>query len=152
MRLERYQLAADEVLTTFEFTSDGPKGRILKLVQFTSTNQINLYNLAFGNKNLETGEIDDLAISNNGDSEKVLASVVAAIEVFTDRYPNAFVYATGSTKSRTRLYRMGISKFFENAENHFDIYGQIGPDLEKFALGKDYDAFVVKRKLRNFDL
>jgi hypothetical protein len=152
MRLERYQLAAGEWLTTFEFTSHGPKGPILKLILFTSTNHSNLYNLAFGDKNLETGEIDDLNISNNGDSEKVLATVVDAIYAFTDRYPNVFVYATGSTDARTRLYRMGISKYLKDAENVFDIYGQTATQMEKFSLGVDYEAFVVKRKLRNFDL
>ena len=152
MKLERYQLDGGKGLTSFEFTSRGPKGQILKLVQFTSTNQVNLYILAFGDKNLKTGDIDDLAISNNGDSEKVLATVVGAVEAFTDRYPDAFVYATGSTKSRTRLYRMGISRFLEDAEISFEIYGQMGADLEKFTLGRDYDAFVVKRKKRNFDL
>jgi hypothetical protein len=63
-----------------------------------------LYNLAFGDKDHSTGEIDDKVISNNGDSEKVLATVVATVYAFTDKYPETWIYATGSTKARTRLY------------------------------------------------
>ena len=63
--------------------------------------------------------LDDLAISNNGDTEKVLGTVVAALYAFFDRHPGAIVYATGSTPGRTRLYRMGITKFYEEIKNDF---------------------------------
>ncbi|MEO8884516.1 MAG: hypothetical protein ABI367_00535 [Mucilaginibacter sp.] len=152
MKLDHYQLKSGKKLTTFEFISDGPKGRIPKLVQLTPTNYKDLYNLAFGDKNPETGQIDDVAISNNGDSEKVLATVVATVYAFTYQYPDAFVYATGSTKARTRLYRMGISKYFEDAKKDFLIYGQIHDEWEPFIIGTDYEAFVVKRKIRNFEV
>ena len=85
MKLPRYPLAADDQLTTFEFISEGSKGRIEKLIQFTPTNLKDFYNLAFGDKDLKTGKIDDLVISNNNDSEKVLATVVAAVYAFTDK-------------------------------------------------------------------
>lgn len=84
---------------TFEFISEGPKGLIHKLVQYQPTNVKDVYNLAFGDKDHATGDIDDTVISNNGDSEKVLVTVVATIYAFTDKYPNAWVYATGSTKA-----------------------------------------------------
>ena len=105
MKAKKYPLKAERSLTTFEFVSEGPKGAIKKLIQFQETNEPSLYNLAFGDKVGET-EIDDLAVSNNGDSEKVLATVVSALYAFFDRHPTAFVYATGSTKARTRLYRI----------------------------------------------
>ena len=111
MKVEKYSLKAEKNLTAFEFVSEGPKGAIKKLIQFQETNEPNLYNLAFGDKVGQT-EINDLAISNNGDSEKVLATVVSALYAFFDKYPAAFVYATGSTKTRTRLYRMGITKYY----------------------------------------
>ena len=89
MKLERYELKAGENLTTFEFVSEGPKGNIPKLIQFSPTNLKGLYNLAFGDKDLNSGEIDDLTISNNADSEKILATVVAAVYAFTDKNPDA---------------------------------------------------------------
>ena len=93
MKLERYELKADENLTTFEFISEGPKGKIPKLIQFSPTNLKDLYNLAFGDKDLKTGEIDDLTISNNADSEKILATVVASVYAFTDKNPDVWIYA-----------------------------------------------------------
>lgn len=50
MQLERYELQAERSLMIFEFTSEGPKGRIRKLVQFGETDLKDLYNLAFGDK------------------------------------------------------------------------------------------------------
>ena len=86
MELDKYELKSGERLEVYEFISVGPNGRITKLVQYTPTNYKDLYNLGFGDKNAETGEIDDNVISNNGDSEKVLATVVATLYAFTDAH------------------------------------------------------------------
>ena len=79
MKLERYELKAEKSLMVFEFVSEGPKGEIPKLVQFGETNLRGFYNLAFGDKDLTTGEINDSVVSNNNDSDKVLATVVATV-------------------------------------------------------------------------
>ncbi len=152
MQIERYELKTGRNLTIFEFISQGSKGEIVKLIQFVPTNYKNLYNLAFGDSDPTTGKINDIVVSNNGDTELVLATVVSAVYLFTDRYPEAWVHATGSTMARTRLYRMGITKYLLEAIVDFDIYGQIDDDWEIFRKGVSYDAFVVKKKLRNFDL
>jgi len=146
MNLPNYPLASEDDLTTFEFISEGPRGLIRKLVQFTPTNLKGLYILAFGDKDKLTGEIDDLTISNNSDTEKVLATVVATIYAFTDKYPNSWIYTTGGTKARTRLYRMGISKYLSDAKQDFEIIGQSGKQWELFERNKDYDGFLVRRK------
>ena len=145
MKLPRYQLASGDNLTTFEFISEGPKGRIVKLIQFTPTNLKDVYNLAFRDKDNATGRIDDIVISNNGDSEKVLATVVGSIYAFTDKNPEAYIYATGSTKSRIRLYRMGISKYLSEVKNDFEIYGEVKEGWENFKDGIEYDGFLAKR-------
>lgn len=85
MKLDRYHLKADETLRVFEFISAGPKGAIRKIIHFQRTYTPGLYNLAFGDKHPITGEIDDLAITNNGDTDKVLATVVAALYTFLDK-------------------------------------------------------------------
>ena len=69
MKLPQYQLKAEKSLLVFEFISEGPKGQIPKLIKFSETNLKGLFNLAFGDKDKLTGEINDLVISNNGDSE-----------------------------------------------------------------------------------
>jgi hypothetical protein len=118
---------------------------ILKVVQFQKMNQENLYNLALGDKDFETGEIDDKVVTDNGDSEKVLATVVSAIYAFADVYPNSWIYATESTASRTRLYRIGINKYYDIVVNDFEIMGQYKNEWEVYQFGKDYQAFAVHR-------
>jgi hypothetical protein len=146
MYLDKYELKSGEQLEVFEFVSVGTKGKIPKLVQYTPTNYKDLYNLGFGDKNIETGEIDDIIISNNGDSEKVLATVIATLYAFIDKHQEAMVYVTGSTKSRTRLYRMGITKYLEEIRQDFEIYGEIESGWEEFQKDLEYKAFLVKLK------
>jgi hypothetical protein len=146
MRLERYELKAERSFMVFEFVSEGPKGQISKLVQYGETNLKGLYNLAFGDKDLATGEINDTIVSNNNDSIKILATVVATVYAFTDKYPDTWVYATGSSKSRTRLYRMGLTKYLTEIEQDFDLYGETMGEWESFEKGVEYEAFLVQRK------
>jgi hypothetical protein len=147
MKLDKYQLKAGQELLNYEFISEGPKGLIRKNIQFTLVNRNQVYNLAFGDKDPVTGDIDDLAISNNGDSKKVLATVVGAVYAFCDRHPNAWIYASGSTTARTRLYKIGINNYYDEIKKDFDIFGQIGEKWEPFEKGKDYIAFLVQRKI-----
>ncbi len=147
MNTDKYPLTVGETSMVYEFFSEGINGKIPKLIIFSETNLHNFYNLGFGDKNEQAGNIDDLAITNNGDSQKVLATVASSLLQFTDKYPNAMVYATGSTKSRTRLYRMGISNNFEMIEANFEIFGQYQDRWQPFEKGVEYEAFFVKRKL-----
>lgn len=146
MKLDKYELKSGEQLEVFEFVSIGEKGKIPKIVQYTPTNYKNLYNLGFGDKNIETGELDDNVISNNGDSEKVLATVVATLYAFMDMHKEAMVYATGSTKSRTRLYRMGVTKYLDEIKEDFEIYGELESGWEEIRRDIDYGGFLVKHK------
>jgi hypothetical protein len=147
MNIEKYHLKSDDSFSYFEFISVGIKGPIRKIIEFQRTSTPGLYNLAFGDKNVETGELDDLAVSNNGDTEKVLATVVSALYTFFDKNPEALVYATGSTPARTRLYRMGISKFYDEIVNDFHLFGQMEKKLYSFEIGEEYEGFVAQRKL-----
>lgn len=146
MKIEKYQLKSESSFTTFEFTSEGPKGLIPKRIQFQKTNDPKLYNLAFGDKNPDAGDIDDKVVSNNYDTEKVLATVVAAVYAFFDKHPYTLLYAAGSTKSRTRLYRMGITKFYDEMAKDFYLYGRTGDEFYVFEKNKDYDGFLAQRK------
>jgi len=145
MDLPKYQLSAENTLTVFEFVSIGPNGNIPKLIKFSETHLKDFYNLGFGDKSIDTGEINDKIVSNNGDSDKVLATVVSAVYAFTDLNPNIWVYATGSTRARTRLYRMGIGKYFSKVKVDFDIFGLKDDVWIEFDKNTDFDAFVVRR-------
>ena len=146
MNLPKYQLKSGRELLSYEFTSEGPKGLIEKRIQFTLLNQEEVYNLAFGDKDPITGEIDDLAVSNNGDSEKVLSTVISAVYAFFDKHPDASIFASGSTLARTRLYRIGLAKYYDDVKDDFDIYGQLEDRWEVFERGKEYLAFLAQRK------
>ena len=146
MKLPKYQLKSGEQLSSYEFVSEGPQGLITKRIQFTLINEEQVYNLAFGDKDPISGEIDDLVVINNSDSEKVLATVIAAVYAFCDKHHDIWIFATGSSNSRTRLYRIGISKYLEEINEDFDLYGEIKEEWERFESGKNYTSFLAKRK------
>jgi hypothetical protein len=72
----------------------------LKTGLTSPTNLKDVYNPAFGEKDHSNGQIDDTIISNNDDSEKVLATVVATIYAFPDKYPDAYIYAKGNKEKQ----------------------------------------------------
>lgn len=71
-------------------------------------NNPSVFNLGFGDVDA-SGKINDTAISNNFDSEKVQATVASTICKFYERYSDCWIFVTGTTKSRTRLYGMVIT-------------------------------------------
>lgn len=105
-----------------------------------------MFNLAFGDIDLQTGVFYDRTVSGNLDSEKVLATIVNALFLFFDENPNALIYAKVITKSRTRLYRMGISKYIQEIADDFQVFGERNDIWEEFKLNIDYNSFVIKSK------
>jgi len=147
VKLPKYEYMADENLDYFEFLSIGLKGQIKKVVQFSKLNEDGFYNLAFGDYNEVTNQIDDKVVTNNGDSLIILRTVASTVFAFTDKYPNAIIFATGSTEIRTRLYRMGLSNNLDEITIDFEVYGVLeNGNVEPFIIGEDYFGFIVKRK------
>ncbi len=142
----RYDVKVADDFSAFEFNSIGPKGQIKKIVRYTEINIKGFYNLGFGDKDPETGFISDLAVTNNNDSMKVLATVAATLYVFTDSHPAATIIATGSTEARTRLYRMGISNNLHDIEKDFLVLGLTENTWEPFRKNVTYAAFLVRKK------
>ena len=153
MKHQKYLYKSEEQLLFFEFVSDGPKGLIKKVVQYTKTNTDNVYNIGFGDFDETTKGINDLSITNNGDSAKVLATVASTLYSFTEKYPQAWIFATGSTTVRTRLYRMGITNNLSEISKDFIIFGYNSEEIwEKFVIGNNYDAFLLTKKENDIDL
>lgn len=148
MGIEHYTFTVSHPPFEFSFDSVGPNGLVRKKIIFTlqNTNGISYFNLAFGDLNEETGEIDDLSVSNNEDRDKILATVAAAVLEFMVRFPDIPVYAQGSTPSRTRLYQMGMMANWGAIEPVLEIFGFIDGRWEKFAKGNNYQAFLAFRK------
>lgn len=145
MKIDKYPVITGETSMVFEFISEGIRGTVHKLVVYSKTNFHNFYNLGFGDKD-ETGQINDKVITNNGDSEKVLATVASTLYIFMDKFPDAMVFATGNSKARTRLYRMGISNNIAQIREDFEVYGLINDTWTLFEKKKEFDAFLVIRK------
>src|ERR1700722_8785552 len=124
MNVDKYPLTIGDTSMVYEFYSEGVKGKIPKLVIYRETYLHGFYNLGFGDKDEQTGEMDDFTITNNGDSQKVLATVASTLLNFTDKFPQAKVMAVGRTESRTRLYRMGICNNLEMIEMNFEVFGR----------------------------
>jgi hypothetical protein len=145
MQLDKYETTASKSLMRFEFYSVGPKGRIKKKIEFNQfLPESNVYNICFGDVDA-SDEIDDLAVTDNNDSQKVLATVASAAIKFLEKYPDKYVYASGSTKARSRLYKIGISKNFNEIQRTFNLYGY-DDEWEPFEKGKNYEEFLIQLK------
>jgi len=148
---EKYHYKTENQFEYFEFYSEGPKGVIKKVVEFQKTMQEGVYNLAFGDYDEEAKGIDDLSVTNNGDSLKVLATVASTVYAFTEKHPKAWIIETGSTTARTRLYRMGITNNLAEISEDFIIFGYTkNGKWVAFETGEDYEAFLVTKKENKF--
>jgi hypothetical protein len=154
----RYDYRASEQFTSFIFESHGKRGVILKRVLFEPITSFvdesnvlrEVFNLAFGDIAHPTSEIDDTIVSNNGDMEKVLATIGSIIYAFFDKHPTALVQFEGSTPSRNRLYRMAINKWLDRLTPDFAILGLFHEEWKKFESNKNYEAILVFRKSPTF--
>jgi hypothetical protein len=147
MDLPRYDIENSVGSKYFEFVSSGTNGNIVKVVKYVPfPNQEGVFNLGFGDKNTESGELDDLVVSNNGDTDKVLATVAMTVNEFFEEHPYATVYLKGSTSGRTRLYQISISKFIEQISIEFDVYGELEAEFERFNKNISYKGFLIQKR------
>ena len=151
MNLEGYNVIYSFDYFEYGFYSDGPKGRIKKLVRFQPfTNDAgNFFNLVFGDLDGDEASmfIDDSIVSNNHDTDKILITVAHIVLHFTNLFPNAEIYAEGRTAGRNRLYRMAINRRLKEIKNLFNISGVTEDnEIEPFIGIKNYIGYVVQRK------
>ncbi|MGO4291633.1 DUF6934 family protein [Chitinophaga sp. RAB17] len=150
MKYEKYEsLLISKDALEFKFISEGPKGEIQKVVQFIETENPDIYNLAFGDL-MTKGEVNDAVKNDNKDRNKVLATVAATVYEFTARYSDKYVFFTGSTPERTRLYRMAIANNLDELNVDFEIYGVVLINglyiVKPFVKSVTYFGFLIKRK------
>ena len=142
-----YTISGDHLIYTFD--SYGPNGKIRKIVRYRPRNPGSLayFNLGFGDQNVVTGKVDDRAVSNNSDKEKVLATVAATVLDFICTFPDAFIHAQGSTPARTRLYQMGISANWNEISSLLQVYGYVfDSGWQPYEKNIKYLAFLARRK------
>lgn len=148
MYLERYNYVIAESFQEYKFYSRGPKGKIEKFVSFALQNlEGKTYlSLTFGDSTEKNSEIDLLSVSNNGDREKILTTIFTIIVDFLNRFPDMAVYAVGSTPSRTRLYQLSITKYWDIITPRLNVYGLRNKSWELFEKNTTYTAFVFTKK------
>lgn len=154
MKYEVYsEIEANSNYSRFGFVSIGNKGRIPKQIEFTTTQWPGVYNLALGDIK-ENGELDDLSNSNNGDRNTILATVLKVVTMYTDRYPERWIYFKGSSEHRTRLYRMAISNYLDELSILYEFFAEVyrPGNFIKFQKGLNINAFLIKRKFIKFEI
>lgn len=73
--------------------------KTVKVVEFTSLGKYKdaeVFNLGFGDYNEKSDTVNDRIISNNGDSRKVLNTVLSTIPVFFNYYQGKMLMVRGS--------------------------------------------------------
>ena len=128
-----------------EFYSYGRNGAIRKRVIFRQTEIEDVFTLGFGSVD-DNGEINDMSITNNGDTDKILATIHDIITNYTNKYPERLIYFEGSTPSRTRLYRKAIGLNAEQLSEEFLILGYYNDRFVLFVKNMNASAFLIKRK------
>ncbi|KQS24800.1 hypothetical protein ASG33_23910 [Dyadobacter sp. Leaf189] len=91
MKSESYLLTHDESCCYFEFLSEGKQKEDRKVVLYSLMDNCNKYNLCLGHV-LPNGELCDLTVSNNGDMEKIISTVIKTISVFLNKDPSRSIY------------------------------------------------------------
>lgn len=151
MKLERYDFDKFTERYYYEFYSVGPKGTIRKLVCFALTEEWPhpTFNLILGDGKDQSIEINDEIVTNNKDGAKVLQTVGMIAFEFLRRHRNAFITVFGGTPSRNRLYRMFISKFWNDISQYFLVFGELNEKWQSFETGITYDGFLFIYKKIN---
>jgi hypothetical protein len=149
MEWERYDIEEGGDGLTYDFYSDGPKGRIRKAIKFQHWPEMghNVYNLSFGDYDEATDRILDNTVSNNGDYRAILRSVADSVEKFVNSHPQAIILIKGLTASRSRLYQMGIAFAWSEITNRYEVWGRQANEWSPFEKGINYEEFLVFSKI-----
>ena len=142
-----YQLSTNLDKTIFTFESHGPRGIITKVVEFRATLNPNIYNMALLDWNGADGSLSDMTRSGNRDIERVLISVYAAMLQFIEHHPEKWIYFTGTTQSRIRLYRIAILKILDLNNIPVEVLCELNKKWIPFEKSVNCTAFIVRKKI-----
>jgi hypothetical protein len=150
MEWEIYDLKKTRDGLSYSFYSEGPRGRIEKVIEFQWMRGLgsNTFNLAFGDFNEGTNLLDDRSVSNNHDRLKVLHTVAVAIIDFLRDHLRSIILIKASTIARARLYQMMISSILATIEHQYEILGKHGDYWIPFRKGLNYTEFIIYKKIK----
>jgi hypothetical protein len=139
--------------TGYEFISIGPKGQIIKRIEFTPLRKRGYYNVAFGDVRKD-GRVSDTVYSNNHDIVKILATVIDTMKDFLKENVTAKLVFSGSTDDRTRFYKRILSRHYQALAAQYAITALVedekgNPVETEFdpVEERNYLAFFVRNKM-----
>ena len=165
----------------FFFISKG-KQDIIKVIHFSFVQELNgqnVYNLGFGDYDVENDTIMDDTNTNNGDVYKVFNTVLSTIPVFFEDFGNGILMVQGSDgrpefiehcksvckktcidecknlNRRINIYRGYVDKHFNKLSIDYQFLGGVNEGEQQTILVpyeryKKYDAVFLCRKNHNF--
>lgn len=161
----------------FIFSSNGPR-TIQKAIEYKYIQQMfgtPVYNLAFGEYDVDTATLSDMVISGNGDPYAVFHTVLSTVPEFFKEKAHALIMVQGSDSDpeypaicrqtcrkkcetlcknvgrRIATYRGFVNKNFEDLKLDYVFYGGVTDaageiDVERYQPGKTYDTIFCKKK------
>ncbi|TLV00909.1 DUF6934 family protein [Dyadobacter luticola] len=176
---DSYQVQAYKLPAGYEFTfiSSGHEP-IIKAVQYAYIQKFedrDVYNLGFGDLDLQSQQIVDQVKSNNGDAYKVFRTVLSTIPKLFELFPAAIIMVQGSdsgsdfaekcrktclkncnltcrrSNQRISVYRSYVEKNFENLSSTYWFLGGFAENpqsiiTELYIPGRIYDAILLFKK------
>ncbi len=162
---------------TYYFVSNGDSD-IIKAIQYQYIQELigkPVFNLGFGDYDIENDKINDLSESNNGDPRRVFNTVLNSIPNFFLKVPNSMTLVTGSDSKkeysnkckedckkrcednicknahrRITIYRNYVNNNFASLSVDYEFFGGVIQDgntlLENYIVGKDYKSVSFYKK------
>lgn len=177
----RYDTAetSDHLSTNFLFFSEGNSGKadVLKIIQFSYVRDVDrqpIFNLGFGDYDINTCQINDESITDNGDVYRIFNTVLSTVPLFFNKYSSAALLVRGSDgqaefekrcrqkcmkkcnnscirfNRRMKLYCSYLSRKHEFFKADYQFVGGLGDgkgwfDFEEFKPGMLYDGILIKK-------
>ncbi len=112
----------------FLFTSRGIAGSTTREVRFIRQKNTDVSDNSFPN-DIFNLEIEDFhpesqspaGISDNGDMNIVLTTLIMIIELYLERYPERAIRLKGNTREKFRFYRIALDMHVDVLKQHFEI-------------------------------
>ncbi|CAG5069830.1 hypothetical protein DYBT9623_02567 [Dyadobacter sp. CECT 9623] len=144
MNKDGYDLIVSADAKRFYFESVGKRGCFQKQIAFVPIGRTS-YNLALLDYDPNISDYSDLPVTDNGDMERVMATVINAIYEFFEMNPVATIYFAGNTPAKTRLYQAVINNCLDMGSKEFVIYGRQDDEWFPFTRSGRYTGFLIRK-------
>jgi len=142
---QAYLTEGNEENTRFQFQSVGRRGVFEKVVFFTPLT-FDTFNLSLVDYDTETGNYNDISVTDNGDMKEILVTVISTIHKFMESNPSKRIFFKGSTPARTRLYQIAISKIYSPEQSDLCISGLRDGQWFSFEPNINFESFLAEKK------